>query len=243
MADKYLRGAFVAFTPTFVGALPNVIVFQFNPETIVHTWTQAEAVTTTTGAQANPLAVKGTPGETFGFTIAMDARDLIADGSKLAPVVAQTGVYPQLAALEMLLYPTGMPGTTGGAGGLVGAVSSALASTGLSIGASSGPVDRTVPESQVPTVLFVWGPGRIVPVRLTGLTITEKLYDAARLNPTYAEAQVSLRVMTLEEMKFVTGPIADVARVAYVYTQGLRQALATTNLADAAETILGMLPV
>ena len=49
--------------------------------------------------------------------------------------------------------------------------------------------------------------------------------------------------MTLEEMKFVTGPIADVARVAYVYTQGLRQALATTNLADAAETILGMLPV
>src|SRR5207247_10771515 len=141
-------------------------------------------VTTTAGGQANPLAVKGTPGETFGFTIAMDARDLIADGSKLAPVLAQTGVYPQLAAFEMLLQPTGMPGTTGGAGGLVGAVSSGLGATGLSLRPSSGPVDRTVPESAVPTVLFVWGPGRILPVRVTALTITERSYNAAYLNTT-----------------------------------------------------------
>jgi len=42
-----------------------------------------------------------------------------------------------------------------------------------------------------PTVLFVWGPGRILPVRVTGLSITEKLYDEF-LNPTHADGPAPL---------------------------------------------------
>ncbi len=99
-----------------------------------------------------------------------------------------------------------------------------------------------MPLSQVPTVLFVWGPGRIVPVRITGLTITEKLYDAL-LNPIHAEASINLRVLTPDELQAVTGPLAEVAQVAYTYSQGLRQALALANLANAVESIIGMLPV
>ena len=56
-------------------------------------------------------------------------------------------------------------------------------------------------------VLFVWGPGRIVPVRVTALSITEKLYDATLLNPTHVEAQITLRVLTQDELKYVTGPL------------------------------------
>ena len=46
------------------------------------------------------------PGETFSFTIAMDANDEIADGSAPTAAIAEvSGVYSRLAALEMLLYP------------------------------------------------------------------------------------------------------------------------------------------
>ena len=63
------------------------------------------------------------------------------------------------------------------------------------------------------------------------------------LNPTHAEAQISLRVLTSQELGFVSGPLATVAHMASTYSQGLRQALALANLANAAESIIGMLPL
>ena len=90
-------------------------------------------------------------------------------------------------------------------------------------------------------ILFVWGPQRIVPVRITSLAITEKLYDAS-LNPTHADAQITLRVLTPEEIQKMTGEVKTVAKVAYAYSQGLRQVQALANLGDAAESIIGMLP-
>jgi hypothetical protein len=41
----------------------------------------------------------------------------------------------------------------------------------------------------------------------------------------------------------IKGPVADVAKIAYAYSQDLRQVLAAANLANAADSILGMLPV
>ena len=184
------------------------------------------------------------PGESFSFTIAVDANDEIADGSAPTAAIAKvSGVYSRLAALEMLLYPT-----TGGTGGLLGAVSAA-ATTGLTVSASglagrgSGP-STPVPQSTMPVVLFAWGPGRIVPVRVTGLTITEKLSNGT-LSPTHAEAQLSLRVLTPAELsaaKTDDHVLGTLATVAYDYTLTLRQGLAVANLANAAESIIGMLP-
>jgi hypothetical protein len=233
MPGKYVRGALVQFMPTFLIPLPNVIIFQYNPETMTHTWTQPEAAGGDV-TRSNPLAVRGLPGESFSFSIAMDAVDMIADGSPVAVGIATaTGVYSRLAALEMLMFPS----NAFSSGGLVGKVAASL------IGAATDDTDHEVPESQAPMVLFVWGPGRIVPVRVTTLTITEKLYDEF-LNPTHAEAQLGLRVLTPEELvdKHL-GVLAPVAKAAYLYSQGLRQALAVTNAANAAESIIGMLPV
>lgn len=234
----YLRGALVQFMPTMLIPIPNVIVFQFNPETMTHTWTQPEAVAPAQGAggaaQGNPLAVKGMPGEAFSFTIAMDAADTIADTAVAAGLAQISGVYSRLAALEMLMYPAsatqgGLLGTvTGAIGGLVGA-------------GGGGGVQRSVPSNAMPTVLFVWGPGRIVPVRVTTLTITERLYDPL-LNPTHAEAQLGLRVLTPEEVRASSDTLAVLARAAYSYSQGLRQALAVANLINTGESIVGMIP-
>lgn len=239
MAGKFIKGALVEFMQTFLVPLPNVIVFQFNPETMTHTWTQpAPDSAARQGEQSNPLAVKGVPGESFSFNLAMDAGDVIASGSSGVAEIAQaSGVYTRLAALEMLQYPVPSP-----AGGLLGTVSASVSAGGISVGVSAAAKNTTVPKAQLPTVLFVWGPGRILPVRVTALTITEKLYDVT-LNPTHAEAQLGLQVLTPVELNAVTGPLADIAKVAYDYSQRLRQVLAAANLANAADSILGMLPV
>jgi hypothetical protein len=243
MSGAMLKGALVEFMPTFLPApIPNVIVFQYNPEKMTHTWTQAEKAppsSTATGAAASssPFAVKGTPGESFSFTIAVDANDEIADGSPPTAAIAQaSGVYSRLAALEMLLYPTPPPKAA-----VVSAVSAAVAAaqSGQAPAATSA-----VPQSVLPVTLFIWGAGRIVPVRVTGLTITEQLYDSA-LNPTHAEAQLSLQVLTpaeLDSAKPDSDVLAGLAKTAYNYTYSLRQALAIANLANAAESIIGMIP-
>jgi hypothetical protein len=237
MSGFVMKGALVEFMPTFLPVpVPNVIVFQYNPETMTHTWTQPQPAGAAGTETSNPLAVKGMPGESFSFTIAMDANDEIADGSAPTAALAQvSGIYSRLAALEMLLYPTGAPST------LLGTVSASV--TAALTGVATDPV-RTVPQSVMPVTLFIWGPGRIVPVRVTGLTITEKLYDPA-LNPTHAEAQLALRVLTPAELVAASADddvLASLATTAYTYTLTLRQALAVANLANAAESIIGLIP-
>jgi len=234
MAGQYLRGALIEFMESFPIPVPNVILFQYNPETMTHTWTPAHSGGSNTPGQnpSNPLAITGPPEESFSFTLMMDSNDTIADGSAVTAGLAElSGVYPRIAALEMLLFPTAPPG-----GGLIGAVSSAL-------GLTSSPPPTQVPAAQLPTILFVWGPGRIAPVRVTTLTFTEKLYDGTLLNPIHAEAQVTLKVLTPPELQFVDGPLGTLANMAATYTSGLREALAIANLANAVESITGMLPV
>jgi hypothetical protein len=237
MPGKYLKGAFIQMMPTFLRAVPNVIIFQFNPESIVHTWEPAAPLATKAGDNPNPLAVRSLPSESFSFTLALDANDMIADGSPVAAGLATgTGIYSRLAALEMLLYPTGSFSKAA----LQGTVSSAAAAAQSGV---TPPAKTNVPQLTMPTVLFVWGPGRILPVRIHSLTITEKLYDALLLNPTHAEAQVSLNVLTPDEVTHLQDSLKAVAQVAYYYSLGLRQTLALANLENAGESIIGMLPI
>jgi hypothetical protein len=257
-----LKGALIEYMPTYLKPVPNVIVFQYNPETLTHAWSQPEAAPPSENTTNWPMAVMGMPGESFSFKIAVDANDEIADGSAnlsagpslptplattsttgIAPV---SSVYRRLAALEMLLYPTGPAGS-----GLLGAVSAAAAPT-LSDGSSnpttSNPTTSnpttSVPASTLPVVLFVWGPRRVVPVRVTDLTITEQLYNGT-LSPTHAEAELSLRVLTPAELAAAGSDydvLGNLATVAYNYTLGLRQALAAAQPTNAPESIIGINP-
>ena len=208
-----MKGALVEFASAFDTLVPNVIVFQFNPETLRHGWTQPQPVTMEPGTTGgNPLAVQGMPGETFSFTLMLDITDQIADGNPASQLDGTlNGLYTRLAALEMLMFPVPNPPTGSGDA-------------------------RETPAAQVPTVLFVWGVGRIVPVRVTSLTITEKLFDS-KLNPTHADAVIELRVLTPAELDAVTGPLADLAQSAYSYTQNKRKVLALLNLNNAAGAI------
>jgi hypothetical protein len=231
-SSSYLHGALVEFIPTMLVPVPNVIAFQFNPETMTHTWTQPEGARERGAATGSALTAADLPGEAFSFTIAMDAGDTIADGGRSAPLAQVSGVASRLAALEMLMYPA-----PAGKGSLLGTVTAALASAF----GGGDTTDRAIPADSIPMVLFVWGPGRIVPVRVTTLTITERLYDGL-LNPTYAEAQLGLRVLMPNELDATGGTLGAAAKAAYSYSQGLRQNLAAANLVNVADSIVGMIP-
>lgn len=240
MAAAFIKGALISFMPTFIGAVPNVTAFQINPESITHQWKAAQGATAPGQKGGDPLAVKGLPDESFSFTLFMDSNDEIAD-IDINPVAGglatSFGLYTRLAALEMLQYPLPVAGD-----GLVGTVSASVSASGLNVSASGAKAkDTSVPRLQVPVVLFVWGVQRIVPVRVTQLTITERLYDTA-LRPVHAEAQLGLQVLTPDDLVKVDEPMKTLGKIAYLYSQGLRQVQATLNLADSAASILGMLP-
>jgi hypothetical protein len=226
----FLRGALIQITQSFGGTIPNVIIFQFNPETLTHAWSPAER-DLESEAGYNPLAVLGLPAETFSFTLVMDA----SDGSIVAGLTAgliSNGIYPRLAALEMLLFPT------------VGNLQSASLTKVVSIATDAvgnEVVTQSVPAGDLPIVLFVWGGTRVIPVRVTNLSVTETLYDRW-LNPTHAEAAITLEVLTTQSLANVEGPLAVLARDAYTYTHTMRQAFALANLANAPEAAIGIVP-
>ncbi len=237
MASSFMRGALIEFTATMLVPLPNVIIFQYNPETISHTFSQRDPQFATDANHTinNPLAVVGMPNETFSFTLLLDSNDDVALGN---PIALSTGIYSRLAALELLLWPSGTDSTAS----LVGTVSAATGAAGAAAGATGAAAAQPqVPVGALPMVLFIWGPGRIVPVRVTGLTVTEKLFDVL-LNPTHAEAQISMTVLTPDVLAGLGGPLASVATAAYNYTQLKRQVLALANLANGVESIIGMIP-
>ena len=78
----------------------------------------------------------------------------------------RANIQPQLAALEIILYPT----------------SSQLQSNNAL--AQSGTLE--IVPMQTPLTLFVWSKNRVVPVRLTEFSITEEAFDPA-LNPIRAK--------------------------------------------------------
>jgi hypothetical protein len=242
MSGPFIKGALVGYPAATDFVPPTVTAFQFNPEKMVHTWSQ-EAPAGQPGVEAgNPMAIAGMPGETFQFTIWLDADDdALGPQFQLAQAALSSGVSGRLAALEMLLYPIASSrGAAQSTGGLLGTVSAAASALGSAVGGSTW----EVPNSTAPVVLFVWGPQRIVPVRVTTLTITETLYDVL-LNPTHAEADMSLRVLTPAELFAASpepGTSAETAQIAYELMLARRRQWAATQAANAPSSIIGMLP-
>jgi hypothetical protein len=254
MPGKFIKGAFIQWTEAFLLPAPNVIVFQFNPDEMTHSWSDPKEKESETAKEKkgtepketqesgkNPLATKGYPKESFSFKLKLDADFLITDGGPATAALANAaGVRTYLAALEMLQYPV----NPGGEGFFSKDVD--FSAFNFTAGAFSTKADALkrkakteVPKLEVPTVLFVWGAQRIVPVRVTKLVITEKHYDVL-LNPVRAEVDIGLDVLTPDALASATGPLKQVALGAYAYGHALRQALSAANLANATESVIGL---
>jgi hypothetical protein len=176
-SPRLSKGAIVGID--LFNPLASVIVFQYNPETLTRSL-QAQAAGGE-GGRSEALRLKGPPVETIKLDIEIDATDQLerADG-----VATSMGIYPQLSALEMLLYPKS-------------AVT--IANTVL---LATGTIEVIPPEA--PFTLFIWGPKRVLPVRLTSFSITEEMHDPT-LNPIHAKVSLELRVLSTSDFS-VTHP-------------------------------------
>lgn len=192
------KGALVHADP--FRPVPGVVVFQYNPETLTRT-----LAARTTGGEGGtgPLRLAGPPEETVKLSVEIDATDQLERGD---PMTQAVGIAPELAALELLLYPASA----------VVIANEALARAG---------VVEILPV-EAPLTLLVWGI-RTLPVRLTEFSVTEEAFDPT-LNPVRAKVDLGLRVVSYHD----TG-LASVVGALSMATQVAREVLAATTTAEA----------
>jgi hypothetical protein len=181
-----------------------VIPFQYNPETLSRTVVATAPAGGGMGSTAEALRLNGPPKETLQVEIHLDATDRLEDGE---PTAAAAGVSPMLAALELLLYPP-----------------SALAIANEVL-ALAGIIE--VVPAVAPLCLFVWGPQRMLPVRINQIGITEELFDQ-NLNPIQAKVTLSLQVLTYQDLGF-----ASVGGAIFLGQQMAKEALSSSATSPA----------
>jgi hypothetical protein len=171
------KGAILVLEPT-TGIPLNTIHLQYNPESIKRSL-QPQSV----GDQPDRtevLRLKGPPIETISCEVEIDATDQLAASD---PTTVSLGIQPQLATLELLVYPSSGILIANEVLSLVGTIEILPMSSNLTI--------------------FVWGSNRVTPVRLTSIEITEDAFDP-KLNPIRAKVSLSMRVLNVNDVGFLT---------------------------------------
>src|SRR5512142_1967838 len=99
-SPRLIKGGIVLLDPT-TGAVRRIITLQYNPDTLSRTL-QVQSVGGEGGDRSEALRLKGPPVETIKVEAEIDATDQleVADGT-----ARKVGIHPQLAALEMVVYP------------------------------------------------------------------------------------------------------------------------------------------
>ena len=101
ISPRILKGG-IALVDAVTGRVSRIIALQYNPETLSRTL-QVQAVGTEGGDRSQALRLKGPPIESYKLDAEIDAVDQLDDGVAL---VQEVGILPQLASLELLVYPT-----------------------------------------------------------------------------------------------------------------------------------------
>src|SRR6478609_303226 len=100
-SPKLLKGGIVLVNPDS-GVPVEIVVLQYNPDTLSRTL-QAQGIGPEPGDRLEALRLKSPPLEIIKLEAEIDATDQLETA---APIVAQLGIFPQLAALEVMVYPT-----------------------------------------------------------------------------------------------------------------------------------------
>src|ERR1700742_4880681 len=100
-SPRTARGAIVAMDPT--SPLSRAVVFQYNPDTVSRALRPRGTAAETGAAASDARRRWGAPVETITMKVEIDATDQLERGESAS---AGTGIAGQLAALEMLLYPS-----------------------------------------------------------------------------------------------------------------------------------------
>lgn len=219
-----LRGALIEYGTSLVGPIPNVVIFQFNPESLSRT---LQIPPRPTGATQRETTQAGERTfEKITFKAHFSAADMLDEGKVLADLF---GIGPQLAALEKMVLPSAK------IAGLLGAAIDAIGDA-LGGGGDDAPA-QPIPRETYPRILFIWGLTRVLPVTIDSMSISELEYDSI-LNPLRAEVDITLSVIAVDDCS------DDVlARGALEYSTIAKEAQAIANLANTAEQIVELIPL
>lgn len=201
-SPRLIKGAIIGLDP--LNPLASVVVFQYNPDSMTRRL-EARSTGGDSGDRVEALRLTGPPKETITLNIELDAADQLEQGNPLAMLM---GVSPMLAALEMLLYPKSM---------------GVIANLAL---AQLGNIEIIPPEA--PLTLFVWGPTRVLPVRVGAFSITEEAYDPL-LNPIRAKVDLTLNVLSYVDLK-----LSNPGHTLFMAYQIAKEVMATTNVVGSA---------
>ncbi|MEI5007024.1 hypothetical protein ACIOWI_12780 [Streptomyces sp. NPDC087659] len=176
---KPIRSGIVLVDPER-GTPQRIIVLQFNPDTLERSLSPQSAGGSgdagggggAGGDRNEALRLKGPAQETWKFTAEIDATDQFE-------VAAPDGIHPQLATLEMLVQPT---------------TAQLREATRLS---KQGTIE--ISPIEMPLTLFTWGSKRVMPVRLTELSINESAFDV-NLSPLRASLVIGMKVLTVGDL-------------------------------------------
>lgn len=202
-SPRILKGGIVLLDPDTFTVLPNgIIALQYNPDTLSRTLKIQGAEEG--GDRSEAMRLKGPPVETFKLDAEIDATDQLEVGDS---TTLQNGIFPQLAALETIVYP-----------------SSTTLQNNFNL-SQAGTLE--IMPIQAPFTLFVWSAKRIVPVRLTDFSITEEAFDPT-LNPIRAKVSLGMRTLSIDDLFFT-----DKGGSLYMVYQQQKEALARLNQAGA----------
>jgi hypothetical protein len=151
------------------------------------------------GPHVDQMRLKGPAIETIKLDASFDATDQLDTGD---PLASASGIQPQLAALETVIYPTSTQLQQ----------ANALAQAGT----------LEIVPMDAPLTLFVWSKERIIPVKITEFSITEEMFDSY-LNPIQAKVSLGMRVLTIDDIGY-----SSVAGSIYLTYQQRKEQLAAT---------------
>jgi hypothetical protein len=178
-SPKILKGGIILLDPDQFTVLPNgIIILQYNPETLTRTLKIKGAEEG--GDRSEQMRLTGPPVETIKLDAEIDATDQLENPDQ-NPNTVQYGIFPQLAALETTVYPSSLTLQNNYAQSQMGSLE--------------------IMPMVAPYTLFVWSALRVVPVRITDLSITEEAFDPT-LNPIRAKVSIGLRVLSIDDLYF-----------------------------------------
>ena len=175
-SPRVLKGGIVLLDPD-TGKVLKIIPLQYNPDTLTRSF-QVKGAGSESGDRIEALRLKGPPAETIKVEAEIDATDELEDADDQA---TQSSLHAVLAALEVMIYPS----------------SAHLTSNNSQAG--SGTLE--IAPAQTALTVFIFGPKRIVPVRITEFSITEEAFDTA-LNPIRAKISLGMRVLSVDDIGF-----------------------------------------
>lgn len=173
-----IKGGIVLIDPRSA-QVERIIALQYNPDTLSRSL-QVQAIGGDGADRSEALRLKGPAIETLKLEAEVDATDQL-EFPRNNRTTVELGIYPALAALETLIYPTSRQ---------------LLTNKNL---AQSGTLE--IAPMEAPLTLFIWSKQRILPVRVTEFSVTEEAFDAA-LNPIRAKVNLGMRVLSVDDLGF-----------------------------------------